>query len=139
MRLSGQYSATWSQYHPDRREIERTQTKNGSARTVQLNPIAVQAIESLRHPNQKPTDRIFPREGNQNRFDTRSWFVPALKDAGIDGYVWHCNRHTFCSWLAMAGATLKQIQELAGHKTIAMSARYSHLSRENKLFVLDKL
>ena len=42
------------------------------------------------------------------------------------GYVWHCNRHTFCSWLAMAGATIKEIQELAGHKTITMSASYAH-------------
>lgn len=39
----------------------------------------------------------------------------------------HCNRHTFCSWLAMAGASIKEIQEAAGHKTITMSARYSHL------------
>jgi integrase len=36
--------------------------------------------------------------------------------------------HTFCSWLSMAGVSIKEIQELAGHKTIAMSARYSHLS-----------
>jgi hypothetical protein len=27
----------------------------------------------------------------------------------------------------MAGATIKEIQELAGHKTMKMSARYSHL------------
>jgi len=28
----------------------------------------------------------------------------------------------------MAGATMKEIQEAAGHKSITMSARYSHLS-----------
>ena len=67
---------------------------------------------------------MFPREGDADRFDTRSWFQPCLAEAGIQGYVWHCNRHTFCSWLAMAGATIKEIQELAGHKTITMSARY---------------
>lgn len=32
------------------------------------------------------------------------------------------NRHTFCSWLAMAGASIKEILELVGHKTITMSA-----------------
>ena len=37
-------------------------------------------------------------------------------------------RHTFCSWLAMAGVSLKEIQTLAGHKTITMAARYAHLS-----------
>jgi site-specific recombinase XerD len=54
-------------------------------------------------------------------------FQPCLAGAKIGGYVWHSNRHTFCSWLAMVGASIKEIQEAAGHKTITMSARYSHL------------
>jgi len=65
--------------------------------------------------------------------------VPCLEEAKITGYVWHSNRHTFCSWLAMAGATIKEIQELAGHKTITMSARYAHLSPDHKLSVLDRI
>ncbi len=36
--------------------------------------------------------------------------------------------HTFCSRLAMAGVNLKTIQTLAGHRTIAMTARYAHLA-----------
>jgi len=62
-----------------------------------------------------------------------------LTDTEIEGYVWHSNRHTFCSWLAMASATIKEIQELAGHKTITMSARYSHLSPERRLLVIDRI
>ncbi|WP_421800851.1 tyrosine-type recombinase/integrase [Granulicella sibirica] len=80
---------------------------------------------------------VFVRQGP--RFEARSWFVPCLQDAEIEGYVWHCNRHTFCSWLAMAGASIKEIQELAGHKTITMSARYSHLSPEHRLSVIDRI
>jgi site-specific recombinase XerD len=82
---------------------------------------------------------VFPRQGNSNNFDTRSWFQPCLAEAKIAGYVWHANRHTFCSWLAMAGATIKEIQELAGHKTITMSARYAHLSPDHKLSVIDRI
>jgi integrase len=139
MRLTEQYSATWSQFDESRRAIDLTQTKNGTARTIHLNADALAAIESLRHTGQKPTDRIFARCGTKDRFDTRSWFVPCLEAAKITGYVWHCNRHTFCSWLAMAGATIKEIQELAGHKTITMSARYAHLSPDHKLSVLDRI
>jgi integrase len=29
---------------------------------------------------------------------------------------------TFCSWLAIAGVSIKEIQEAAGHKTMTMSA-----------------
>jgi len=39
----------------------------------------------------------------------------------------------------MAGASIKEIQELAGHKTITMSARYSHLSPEHRLSVIDRI
>jgi site-specific recombinase XerD len=37
----------------------------------------------------------------------------------------------------MAGASIKEIQELAGHKTIGMAARYSHLSPAHKRSVVD--
>jgi len=139
MRLTEQYSCTWSQVHLDRRAIELLKTKNGSARTIHLNADAVAAIESLRRKGQRVSDPVFPRHGTKGAFDTRSWFVPCLQDAEIEGYVWHCNRHTFCSWLAMAGATIKEIQELAGHKTITMSARYSHLSPAHKLSVVERI
>ena len=139
MRLSEQYSCTWSQVDMSRRAIDLTETKNGSARTIRLNPDALAAIESVRLPGQKPPDRVFPRQGNSDSFDTRSWFQPCLAEAKITGYVWHANRHTFCSWLAMAGATIKEIQELAGHKTITMSARYAHLSPDHKLSVIDRI
>jgi site-specific recombinase XerC len=39
----------------------------------------------------------------------------------------------------MAGATIKEIQEVAGHKTITMSARYAHLSPDHKLSVIDRI
>jgi site-specific recombinase XerD len=39
----------------------------------------------------------------------------------------------------MAGASIKEIQEAAGHKTITMSARYSHLSPEHQLSVVERI
>jgi site-specific recombinase XerD len=37
-------------------------------------------------------------------------------------------RHTFCSHLAMRGAPARAIQELAGHRDLATTQRYMHLS-----------
>ena len=39
----------------------------------------------------------------------------------------------------MSGATLKEIQELAGHKTIQMSARYAHLNPAHKLAAVERI
>ena len=41
----------------------------------------------------------------------------------------HSLRHTFASWLAIAGLSLRRIQELLGHKSIVTTERYSHLGR----------
>ena len=41
----------------------------------------------------------------------------------------HSLRHTFASWLAIAGVSLRRIQELLGHKSITTTERYSHLGR----------
>jgi integrase len=139
MRLTEQFTVTWAQVHPDRKTIELSETKNGSARTVRLGKEALAAIESLKLPGQKAKDLLFPAAKGSDAYGTRSWFGEALKDAEISEYTWHNNRHTFCSWLAMAGASIKDIQELAGHKTISMSARYAHLSPEHSLSVLDRL
>jgi site-specific recombinase XerD len=40
----------------------------------------------------------------------------------------HIPRHTFCSHLAMRGAPVRAIQELAGHRDLATTQRYMHLS-----------
>jgi integrase len=44
----------------------------------------------------------------------------------------HTLRHTFASWLALQGETILTIKDLLGHKTLAMTARYSHLMPEHK-------
>jgi integrase len=58
--------------------------------------------------------------------------VDALKlNEGVsddrDKVVFHSCRHSFCSWLVEEGVDLYTVKELAGHKTLSMTARYSHL------------
>jgi hypothetical protein len=56
------------------------------------------------------------------------WFVPAVRAAGIKDFVWHDTRHCFASRLRQAGVPLGHIGELLGHKGLAMTKRYAHLS-----------
>ena len=52
----------------------------------------------------------------------------------------HVLRHTFCSPLAMCGAPVRAIQELAGHRDLATTQRYMHLSAvaiENAIRLLE--
>jgi integrase len=60
----------------------------------------------------------------------RTSFKTALKRANIQDFKFHDLRHTFASQLIMKGRTLKDVQELLGHKT--MTLRYAHLTQEHK-------
>jgi len=137
MRLSEQYTATWRQVHFDRKTIELTDTENTEPRTVHLDLAALDALKSTHTPHSKPSDLVFT--STTEDFTTRAWFHPALAEAEIDDYTWHNNRHTFGSWLAMAGASTKEIQEAGGWKTIQMAARYTHLSPAHTASVVDRL
>jgi integrase len=138
MRWGEQFSLTWEQVDLKRKMIRLTTTKNGSARNVPLTSVALAALkEQQAKVPHDPRDLVFPRPGPSS--DCRWWFVPALVDAKIADYTWHNNRHTFCSWLAMAGVSTKEIQVLAGHKTITMAARYAHLSPEATASASERL
>jgi len=138
MRWGEQFSLEWGQVDLKRKVIRLTETKNGSARNVPLNSVALESLTQHReNVSHDAGDPVFPRSGP--RSDCRWWFEPAITEAKIADYTWHNNRHTFCSWLAMAGVSTKEIQVLAGHKTITMAARYAHLSPEATASASERL
>jgi integrase len=59
-------------------------------------------------------------------------FKSALKRPDINDFRFHNLRHTFASLIIMKGGTLKNVQELLGHKTMTMTLRYAHLTQEHK-------
>ena len=69
----------------------------------------------------------------------RQWFEPAVRKAKIADFHWHDLRHTFASRLTMAGVDLRTVQELMGHKTIAMTVRYAHLAPKHTLAAVERL
>lgn len=62
-----------------------------------------------------------------------------MKTAGLESFTWHCLRHTFASRLVMAGVDIRTVQELMGHKTIAMTVRYAHLAPKHTLAAVERL
>jgi hypothetical protein len=108
-------------------------TKNGAARHVPLNKAATGALEALRAQT----------NGSElvcgGAREPRGWFEGAVREVGLSDFSRHCNRHTFASRLFMAGVDSRTIQELLGHKTIAMTVRYAHLAPKYTLAAVERL
>ena len=64
---------------------------------------------------------------------------PTVKSATIENFRFHDLRHSTASYLAMNGASLLEIADILGHKTLQMVKRYSHLSEDQKATVLGKM
>jgi len=70
---------------------------------------------------------LFHDEGRPIK-NIRRTFKTALRRAGIKGFRFHDLRHTSCSYITMRGAPPQAVQNHAGHSSIKMTMRYSHLS-----------
>jgi integrase len=121
MRLTEQFGLEWESVDFKRKEIRLRTTKNYTGRSIPMNAEVLSAFEELRMKAENESGKVFPIN------NPRKWFGSSLKLAKITRFRWHDCRHTFCSRLAMRGVNLKAIQLLAGHKTIAITARYAHL------------
>jgi integrase len=104
-------------------------TKNGSTRYAYMTGAVRDILQARRSTG--TADKVFP--GRAEVSDTFKRVVDALGfNRGISDrsrkIVFHSLRHTFASWLAMQGTPIFTIAKLMGHKTTAMSERYSHLS-----------
>ena len=81
---------------------------------------------------------LFPSSLDQNQaFDYRKQWLKCLKAAKIENFRWHDLRHDTASTLARDGRTLKEIAEILGHKSLASTDRYTHLSTAHKSQVLN--
>ena len=119
-----------------------TVPKSGRERKVTLTARLKAALHKNKHLR---GDRVMWRDDGfpkVTQVTLAKWMRRAQRRAGlkVTGGI-HILRHTFCSRLAMAGASTKAIQELAGHEQISTTQRYMHLSpaaKSEAISLLDR-
>lgn len=117
------------------------ETKNGEQRTLPLAGKALEALRALKLNGSARSEWVFPNPsehpGPFENFD--AYWYAALEAAGINDFHFHDLRHTTASMLAAQGASLLEIADVLGHKTLAMVKRYSHLVVDHKAKVIERM
>ena len=140
MRYSEIMNLTWADVDVDRAVITLQNTKNGERRAVPLVGFALERMKERGRIRRLDNSHVFPaprKTGEPINIKT-SW-TNAVKAAGIDNFHFHDLRHSAASYLAMNGATVAELAEIMGHKTLAMVKRYSHLSTSHTSGVLERM
>lgn len=116
------------------------ETKNGERRILPITGLALEILRKHAQLNTPNTGLLFPSSTNSHKpIDIRSSWETALKHAGITDFRFHDLRHSAASYLAMNGASLAEIAEVLGHKTLQMVKRYAHLSEAHTMKVVAKM
>ena len=119
---------SWNDVDFNRGIITLHETKNGDRRVLPLAGHALELMKQHKKVRHVTSNLVFPGKNINNPVDLRTPFETVLKRAEITDFRWHDLRHSCASYLAMNGASLAEIAEILGHKTLQMVKRYAHLS-----------
>jgi integrase len=130
---------SWPDVDLNRGIMTLHETKNGERRILPLVGHALEIMKEHVKVRHLHTELVFPGLNLQNPIDIRSAWETALKQAQITDFRFHDLRHSAASYLAMDGASLAEIAEVLGHKTLQMVKRYAHLSDAHTSNVVSRM
>ncbi len=110
--------------------IKAENSKNAVSRYIPLPEPLKEILLEIKEKSK--SEYVFYNKKTLNRlYDFKKPFCYILKQANIEDFHFHDLRHTFASYLVMAGVGIAEVQQLLGHKDIKMTMRYSNLSHKH--------
>ncbi len=127
----------WADVDIERATAHVGRTKNGDPKALPLVPAAVAELKRFAGA---ADHAVFasPRKSTKPFGFEPKWHE-AMKAAKLKDFTFHCLRHSCASMLAQNGASLLEIADVLGHRQIAMSKRYSHLTTQHKASLIDRV
>jgi integrase len=128
---------TWEELDLERGLLLLRQTKNGTRRAV---PLVGPVVTLLRgHALMRPSKYVFPRADGLKPVNITSAWTYARARAGLGDFRFHDLRHTAASYLVMNGASLRDVAEILGHKSLEQTKRYTHLVEPYTRGLLERM
>ena len=114
-------------------------TKANEQRTIPTLGPAFDLLSRRAKVRRIDNPHVFPGPRRGQPLRPTEPFRRAREAAGLEDFRFHDLRHTAASYLLMQGATLGELSEVLGHKTLQMVKRYVHLSDLHTESVLRRL
>jgi integrase len=112
-------------------------SKNGNPRRVPIHPELKQALRNLRRSHNNPDQGAViasERGGHMSAGSIVNWFSNQYAELGMAGCSSHSGRRTFITrsarLLPKTGGSLRDIQELVGHRDLGTTQRYIEGDRD---------
>ncbi len=129
----------WKDIDLKRNRLVLHETKNNERRAVPIVGLAHDVLTELSKVRRIDSTLVFPSRDASRPVDIRKPWESVIVAAKIEDFRFHDLRHTAASYLAMNGATLAEIAEVLGHKTLQMVKRYAHLSEAHTSSVVERM
>lgn len=120
--------------------------KNSRGRVVPIHTELKAVLTGLRASQGRPTTGPVVRSQRGGHMSAKSivnWFAALYSKLGFDGCSSHSGRRTFITQsarlLAKVGGSLRDIQELAGHRALTTTERYIEGDREAQRKLIQML
>ena len=140
IRIGRIYRLEWSMVQLKNKVIDIPDSKNGDAFRAKLHETALKVLEEREAVKHETSPYVFYDPNTGGRWvDLSEGFEKCVARCGIKNFTFHDLRHTFISHLIRGGAELAMVQQLAGHKTISMTLKYTFLDDATLGTALNKL
>ncbi|KGR75840.1 site-specific integrase [Ureibacillus sinduriensis] len=166
MRKSEALALTWNDFNIKENELSISKaigrgergrlylkpTKTGSPRTIKVDEDTIAILKEwkriqkqeylvLGHNTMKPNQLIFSNSKNEliQLGQVEKWMYSVIKKHSLKKITPHGLRHTHCSLLFEAGASIKEVQDRLGHTDVKTTMDiYTHVSKKAQEGVIQK-
>lgn len=123
------FRVQWADLDLKKQRLRILRTKTDEPRGVYVPAAACDALKALRKEDVVSVGPVFLTETGEplDKGRLRHRWIEVRQAAGLADFRWHDLRHSCASFLAQQGATLLEIGSVLGHRSAAVTRRYSHL------------
>ena len=129
----------WADVDLVERVVIARDTKNGTDRPLALRGPALVALQDWSHRRRNDSDLVFPGKSGLHPLEIKKAWYAALEEAEIENFRFHDLRHTAARYPLKSKASMGELAEVLGHRTLDMVKRYTDAPDDHTVAVVERM